>query len=101
MTINSINFICNWKYNVPNDVDTCVLCRESLDNDKKPNYIIKLQNAGLVLGKCGHPIHLYCMKRSTKYHNKRNQVFNCPNCGIEFQFDKYLDEPMTQKIYKC
>jgi hypothetical protein len=95
--INSVNFICNWKYNVQSESMKCCICGEHSLKEYIPtsqrNCTIKVH--GVVVGKCGHIAHLSCYKRKNR---QQNNV--CLDCNILFEFDKNLEENHTQKLYK-
>lgn len=100
--INSVNFICDWNYNIKSDDMTCGLCNTvHLDNNNtksQRNCILKVN--GLVLSKCGHTAHLSCYKRKSKRTDKYGEIIYCGICTKLFEFDKNLEIPHTQKIYK-
>ena len=98
--LNSVNFICDWKYNISIDDDFCCFCKKK--NYEKYQKSCSLKVYGIVAGKCGHLAHTLCYKTQVKQSSKCGSklvCFKCPeNC--EFKFDKELEKPHTQKIYK-
>jgi len=99
--INSVNFICDWKYNITSEDMNCCFCHKD-NNDKyqpKSQRKCTLKVYGLVYGKCGHLAHLSCYKAIMRRTNNNCYCNNC-NKKVIFEFDKNLEEPHTQKIYK-
>jgi hypothetical protein len=102
--INSVNFICDWNYNITTNNEQCCVCHknsyEEHQSKSKRNCALKVY--GLVAGKCGHVAHLSCYKSKLRIHNKYGNNFYCGICenGDLFEFDKNLEEPHTQKLYK-
>jgi len=98
--INSVNFICDWKYNVKSENMTCCFCKRHASNVYQPKSQRKcvLKVYGLVSGKCGHLAHLSCYKAKVRKTNNNCYCNNC-NGGI-FEFDKNLEEKHTQKLYR-
>lgn len=97
--INSVNFICDWKYDVKSENMKCCLCGKHSLNEylTKSQLNCTLKVHGVVLGKCGHIAHLSCYKRKDKRRN--NNL--CSECdGVLFEFDKNLEENHTQKLYR-
>lgn len=105
--INSVNFICDWKYNITSEDMNCCFCHKD-NNDKyqpKSQRKCTLKVYGLVYGKCGHIAHMSCYKEKLIQYNKYGKNIFCDICDIcdngnFFVFDKNLEEPHTQKIYK-
>jgi len=99
--INSVNFICDWKYNVQSDKMSCCFCKNNLSNQyqlkAQQNHSFKIY--GLVSGKCGHIAHLSCYKSRIKKNNNFCYCFNCDNIQ-KFEFDKILETNHTQKLYR-
>jgi hypothetical protein len=102
--INSVNFICDWKYNIEIINDKCCFCMINIYEDAqkraKPKCI--LQSHGLTIGTCGHISHLYCYKKEAM--KKKSEVNPSLLCGLcneySFVFDRNLETPNKHKLYK-
>lgn len=99
--INSVNFICDWKYNVQSENMLCCFCNRHAFNEyqSRSQRICSLKVTGLVAGKCGHLAHLSCYKAKMRRTNYNCYCNNC-NGEVLFEFDKNLEEKHTQKLYK-
>ena len=97
--INSVNFICDWKYNNKSENILCCFCNEHVlfDYQSKSQRKCTLKVNGIVSGKCGHIAHLSCYKRKV-----RNNTYYCGECieDKNFEFDKNLETNHTQKLYR-
>lgn len=99
MKINSVNFICDWKYDIKTENMNCCFCDRYVNNvyQSKSQRKCVLKVHGLVAGKCGHLAHLSCYKSRLRRNN--NYCRQC-NEGVLFEFDKNLEEIHTQKLYR-
>ena len=97
--INSVNFICDWKYNIQSENMSCCFCSKHSSSEYQPKSQRKcaLKVHGLVAGKCGHLAHLSCYKSRLRRNN--NYCGIC-NGEVLFEFDKNLEENHTQKLYR-
>ena len=103
--INSVNYICDWKYNIANNDINCCFCNKNDIDEYHPRSQRKctLKVYGLVSSKCGHVAHLSCYKRNQQRRQNQNQdKIYCSMCpdDTEFVFDLNLETPHTKKIYK-
>jgi len=100
--INSVNFICDWKYDVKSESMKCCFCNNNATYkyQSKSQRKCALKVHGLVAGKCGHIAHLSCYK--SRVRTNRNYCGECGgyNEGVIFEFDKNLEENHTQKLYR-
>jgi hypothetical protein len=106
--INSVDFICDWKYNIKSENMECCFCSKHSSREyiSKSQRKCSLKVYGLVSGKCGHIAHLSCYKSKLNRHNKYGITMHCGNCiennieETEFVFDKNLETVHIQKLYK-
>lgn len=89
--INSVNFICDWKYDVKSGSMKCCFCHNHASYQSRSQLNCTLKVHGLVAGKCGRIAHLSCYKKQNRQQN---------NNEIIFEFDKNLEENHTQKLYR-
>jgi len=76
VTINSINLISSWTYNLDKNTD-CTICREHLNNDSI--YAVDKGERSLISqGICGHKFHFECITPWLKTNNK------CPLCSLKY-----------------
>jgi hypothetical protein len=100
--INSVNFICDWKYNIQSENMSCCFCSKHTSSEYQPKSQRKclLKVYGLVSGKCGHLAHLSCYKARVRRHYCYCNYCNEGNERVIFEFDKNLEENHTQKMYR-
>lgn len=103
--INSVNFICDWEYVTPSGNLNCCFCIKNCLYDLLKSQQSKIKVKGLVIGKCGHVADFTCYKYALRNNNKNGEKMYCGIChkdgnNVEFVFDKNLEEPHTQQLYK-
>jgi hypothetical protein len=103
LKINSVNFICDWKYNSISNDNKCCICNNvnKYDGSSKRNCTLKV--FGIVLGKCGHQAHYSCYKKELNKFNKYGDLIRCRECPEQtnsFVLDRHIETSHTQKLYK-
>ena len=81
--LNSVNFICDWKYDCVHKNTVCPFCTY---NALMPYHGItsrKFQKNGIVRSKCNHIAHLACYLRINKTSLKNKKPIRCYNCARE------------------
>ena len=73
-TINNINIIGTYGYNLPNNTD-CTICRCSLNESSIYNQEKGIDSI-VVIGSCGHSFHQECINPWISDRNK-----HCPICS--------------------
>jgi len=99
--INSVDFVCDWKYNSSSVFDRCCFC-DRTDRFKPRSLRNKcsLQMDGVVLSKCGHHAHFQCYKNRLHRNNKYGVKMTCDECQEDFVLERHLEKSHTQKLYK-
>ena len=82
-TVNKINILSGWVYNLPTNCD-CSICRVSLNTNSIYNQD-KGVDSFVVQGVCNHSFHYECIKQWIETTNK-----HCPYCFVQWV---YKDKP--------
>ena len=77
ITINKINLVSMWNYNLPSNND-CTICRCNLNDNSLYNQE-KGKDSNIVQGLCNHSFHEECINPWIMKNN------HCPICSIRWK----------------